>query len=188
MAYESINPYNGKTVKKFAELNDSQLEQKIATATKTYESWKKTPYAKRAVIVAKAAELMHAQVDKFAHSPFEVLSSEPARTWLNRLTMLSTARSRPTLSFSHYRRSTTSSNGSNTEMLPRALCSTSALASNRQRSLFQGPEGPCSLRFHLSATVVLRHVIELRREFLHCRVFAGNFTGFSTVQSYLCGD
>jgi succinate-semialdehyde dehydrogenase/glutarate-semialdehyde dehydrogenase len=67
MAYESINPYDGKTVKKFPELTDAQLETKIATAAKTYETWKKTPYAKRAVIVAKAAELMHAQVDKFAH-------------------------------------------------------------------------------------------------------------------------
>ena len=67
MAYESINPYNGKTIKKFDELNDEQLEKKIATATKTYETWKKLSYAKRAVIVAKAAELMRAQVDKFAH-------------------------------------------------------------------------------------------------------------------------
>jgi succinate-semialdehyde dehydrogenase/glutarate-semialdehyde dehydrogenase len=67
MAYESTNPYDGKTVKKFPELTDAELEAKLATAAKTYETWKKTPYAKRAVIVAKAAELMHAQVDKFAH-------------------------------------------------------------------------------------------------------------------------
>jgi len=67
MAYESTNPYNGKTVKKFHELSDEQLEKKIASAAKTYETWKSTPYAKRALIVAKAAELMHAQVDKFAH-------------------------------------------------------------------------------------------------------------------------
>ena len=67
MAYESTNPFDGKTVKKFDELSDEQLEKKIATAAKTYETWKKTPYAKRATIVAKAAELMHAQVDKFAH-------------------------------------------------------------------------------------------------------------------------
>jgi succinate-semialdehyde dehydrogenase/glutarate-semialdehyde dehydrogenase len=67
MAYESINPYDGKTVTKFHELTDAQLETKIATAAKTYETWKKTSYAKRAVVVAKAAELMHAQVDKFAH-------------------------------------------------------------------------------------------------------------------------
>ena len=66
MSYESVNPYDGKTVKKFHELTDAQLETKIATAAKTYETWKTTPYAERAKIVAKAAELMHAQVDKFA--------------------------------------------------------------------------------------------------------------------------
>ena len=55
MAYESTNPYDGKTVKKFQELTDEQLETKIATAAKTYEHWKKTPYSERATIVAKAA-------------------------------------------------------------------------------------------------------------------------------------
>jgi hypothetical protein len=34
----------------------------------------------------------------------------------------------------------------------------------------------------------LRHAIELRSEFFHCRIFAGNFASLSTVQSYLCGD
>jgi hypothetical protein len=34
----------------------------------------------------------------------------------------------------------------------------------------------------------LRHAIELRSEFFHCCIFAGNFTSLSTVQSYLCGD
>jgi hypothetical protein len=34
----------------------------------------------------------------------------------------------------------------------------------------------------------LRRAIELRSEFFHCCIFAGNFTGLSTVQSYLCGD
>jgi succinate-semialdehyde dehydrogenase/glutarate-semialdehyde dehydrogenase len=66
MAYESVNPNNGQTVKTFPELSDSQLEEKIATAAKTYEAWKKTSYAERATIVARAAQLMHADVDKFA--------------------------------------------------------------------------------------------------------------------------
>src|ERR1035437_4268388 len=66
MAYESVNPYNGKTVKTFSELTNEQLEKKIATAAVCYEIWKKTPYSKRAVIVARAGELMRANVDKFA--------------------------------------------------------------------------------------------------------------------------
>jgi succinate-semialdehyde dehydrogenase/glutarate-semialdehyde dehydrogenase len=72
MAYESVNPNNGKTVKKFPELTDAQLQSKIAKAAQAYQSWKKTPYANRATIVAKAAKLMHAQVDTFAkHATIE---------------------------------------------------------------------------------------------------------------------
>jgi succinate-semialdehyde dehydrogenase/glutarate-semialdehyde dehydrogenase len=71
--YQSVNPNNGKTLKTFPELTDAQLETKLATAQKTYESWKTTSYAERAKIVAKAAELMHADVDKFAkHATLEM--------------------------------------------------------------------------------------------------------------------
>src|ERR1700722_16956865 len=34
----------------------------------------------------------------------------------------------------------------------------------------------------------LRPAIELRSEFFHCCIFAGNFTSLSTMQSYLCCD
>jgi succinate-semialdehyde dehydrogenase/glutarate-semialdehyde dehydrogenase len=66
MAYESVNPYDGKTVKTFSGLTNEQLETKIATAAAYYETWKKTPYSKRAEVVARAGELMRANVDKFA--------------------------------------------------------------------------------------------------------------------------
>jgi succinate-semialdehyde dehydrogenase/glutarate-semialdehyde dehydrogenase len=73
MEYESVNPNDGKTVKTFKTLTDAELETKLATASKTYAEWKKTPYAARAVIVAKAAELIHADVDKFAkHATIEM--------------------------------------------------------------------------------------------------------------------
>jgi succinate-semialdehyde dehydrogenase/glutarate-semialdehyde dehydrogenase len=73
MAYESINPFDGKTLKTFPELTDEQLEKKIATAARTFETWKTTSYAERSKIVAKAAELMHANVDTFAkHATIEM--------------------------------------------------------------------------------------------------------------------
>jgi succinate-semialdehyde dehydrogenase/glutarate-semialdehyde dehydrogenase len=73
MEYESVNPNDGKSVKTFKTLTDAELETKLATASKTYAEWKKTPYAARAVIVAKAAELIHADVDKFAkHATIEM--------------------------------------------------------------------------------------------------------------------
>jgi succinate-semialdehyde dehydrogenase/glutarate-semialdehyde dehydrogenase len=66
MAYESVNPYDGKTVKKFEELSNDQLEAKIKAATDCFQVWKKKSYAERAVIIAKAGELMRTHVDQFA--------------------------------------------------------------------------------------------------------------------------
>src|ERR1700678_3267964 len=68
MAYQSLNPATGKLLKKFEELSDKQLEDKLATAEKCFKTWKLKTYAERAVIVAKAAALMHDRVDKLAHT------------------------------------------------------------------------------------------------------------------------
>ena len=61
MAYQSLNPATGKLLQKFDELTDKQLEEKLAIAEKCFKTWKLKTYAERAVIVAKAAELMHEQ-------------------------------------------------------------------------------------------------------------------------------
>jgi succinate-semialdehyde dehydrogenase/glutarate-semialdehyde dehydrogenase len=71
--YESVNPNDGKTIKTFPVLTDAQLETKLANAQKTFQAWKHTSYAERAVIVAKAADLIRADVDKFAkHATVEM--------------------------------------------------------------------------------------------------------------------
>ena len=66
MTYQSINPATGKLIKKFDELNDKQLEQKLAAAATCYQTWKGKSYAERAVVVAKASALLHDRVDEFA--------------------------------------------------------------------------------------------------------------------------
>ncbi len=66
MSYQSVNPYNGKLLKKFKELTDKQLETALKTATTCYDTWKRKTYAERAVIVAKAGAILHARVDEFA--------------------------------------------------------------------------------------------------------------------------
>jgi succinate-semialdehyde dehydrogenase/glutarate-semialdehyde dehydrogenase len=68
MTYQSLNPATGKLLKKFEELTDKQLEEKLATAEKCFKTWKLKTYAERAVIVAKAAALMHERVDELAHT------------------------------------------------------------------------------------------------------------------------
>ena len=57
--YRSINPATGKLLKTFETLTDKQLETKIAAAEKCFETWRHKTYAERAVVVAKAAALMH---------------------------------------------------------------------------------------------------------------------------------
>ena len=66
MEYESVNPSNGKTLETFVELTDEQLEKKITAAQACYETWRHKTYAERALVIAKAAEIMHAKRDEFA--------------------------------------------------------------------------------------------------------------------------
>jgi acyl-CoA reductase-like NAD-dependent aldehyde dehydrogenase len=66
MEYESVNPFDGKTMKTFVAITDAQLEHKPAAAQTCYETWRHKTYAERATIVAKAAAIMHERLDDFA--------------------------------------------------------------------------------------------------------------------------
>ena len=66
MAYQSVNPYDGKTLKTFEELTDKQLETALEAAATCFETWRHTTFAQRAVVVAKAAAIMRARIDEFA--------------------------------------------------------------------------------------------------------------------------
>jgi succinate-semialdehyde dehydrogenase / glutarate-semialdehyde dehydrogenase len=66
VAYQSVNPYDGKILKTFEELTDQQLESALATAATCFESWRQKSFAQRAAVLAKAAAIMHARVEEFA--------------------------------------------------------------------------------------------------------------------------
>lgn len=66
MAYQSINPYNGKTLKTFTEHTDAELETAIDTADKCFATWRSWTFEKRAAVVAKAAAIMRERADEFA--------------------------------------------------------------------------------------------------------------------------
>ncbi|GAB6140575.1 NAD-dependent succinate-semialdehyde dehydrogenase [Methylosoma difficile] len=66
MAYQSINPYNGETLKSFDAQTDGQLETALATAAACFEKWRQTTFAHRADVVAKAAALMREQSESLA--------------------------------------------------------------------------------------------------------------------------
>ena len=66
MAYQSVNPYNGKVLKTFKELTNQQLEKAIKTAATCFVTWRDTTCARRAAVAAKAAAIMRAHVNEFA--------------------------------------------------------------------------------------------------------------------------
>jgi succinate-semialdehyde dehydrogenase/glutarate-semialdehyde dehydrogenase len=48
MAYQSVNPHNGKVLKTFKELTAQQLEKALKTAATCFDTWRCMTYAKRA--------------------------------------------------------------------------------------------------------------------------------------------
>ena len=66
MAYQSVNPYDGKILKTFEELTDQQLETSLATAAKCFETWRQKSFAERATVVTKASAILRSRVDEFA--------------------------------------------------------------------------------------------------------------------------
>ena len=67
MTYQSVSPYDGQVLKNFEELTDNQLENAIETAATCFESWSQTSVPERAIVLARAASIMHSDIDRFAH-------------------------------------------------------------------------------------------------------------------------
>ncbi|HEA23353.1 hypothetical protein LCGC14_1492620 [marine sediment metagenome] len=63
---ESINPYNGKKLREFKELSDKEITEKIEAAHATFQTWKKTGFDERAILMRKAAEVLKSNTDAYA--------------------------------------------------------------------------------------------------------------------------
>ncbi len=68
MTYQSFNPATGKLLKAFEDLSDKELETKLAAAAACYKTWRHTSYADRAIIVSKAADLLHERAEELART------------------------------------------------------------------------------------------------------------------------
>ena len=67
MAYQSTNPYDGKVVETFDEISDRRLEEKLTTATDCFENvWRRTTFAQRQQVLARAAAIMRERSQQFA--------------------------------------------------------------------------------------------------------------------------
>ena len=68
MTYQSLSPFDGTLIENSEDINAVQSESKLAAAQTCFETWRHKTYAERAVVIAKAAELLHQQADAFAHT------------------------------------------------------------------------------------------------------------------------
>ncbi|MFT5533147.1 MAG: succinate-semialdehyde dehydrogenase/glutarate-semialdehyde dehydrogenase [Burkholderiaceae bacterium] len=66
MAYQSTNPYDGKVLEKFTELDGAQLEARLALAASCYTTWRTTSFAERSTVLSRAAALMRERSEEFA--------------------------------------------------------------------------------------------------------------------------
>src|SRR3977135_1175078 len=61
MAIATINPATGQTLKTFEPLTDSQVDQKIARAAEVFPGFHRLPFAARARMMVKAAEILESE-------------------------------------------------------------------------------------------------------------------------------
>ena len=65
MTIATVNPATGEILKKFEDLSDRKVEEKIALAAKTFLTWRNSPFAERAARMTRAAELLERNADRY---------------------------------------------------------------------------------------------------------------------------
>ena len=66
MAYATINPYTGETLKTFPEATDQEVQTALTEAYDAFKSWRHTPFAERAKIMTAAANILRRDIDKYS--------------------------------------------------------------------------------------------------------------------------
>ena len=67
MAYQSTNPYNGKVLQTFEQINDAQLEDMLVQASNCFENvWRHTSFAERSAVLSRAAAILRERPQEFA--------------------------------------------------------------------------------------------------------------------------
>jgi succinate-semialdehyde dehydrogenase / glutarate-semialdehyde dehydrogenase len=61
MPIASLNPTTGETLKTFAALNETQIEEKLQRAADTFHSYRRTPFQERELMMFRAAEILDAE-------------------------------------------------------------------------------------------------------------------------------
>ncbi len=61
-----INPATGEKVAEYERINVYEAKEKVAQAKKTYNSWKKTTFEERSILMHKLADVLETNKEKFA--------------------------------------------------------------------------------------------------------------------------
>lgn len=67
MSYATTNPYTGEVIKVFPDATDAEVNSAIEDAHAAFLQWKKTPFAQRASVMRKAAQLLREGKNSYAH-------------------------------------------------------------------------------------------------------------------------
>jgi succinate-semialdehyde dehydrogenase / glutarate-semialdehyde dehydrogenase len=77
MAIASINPSTGQVLKTFEPLTNSEIEAKLQRSTEAFSTHRKVPFAERARMMFKAAEILENEKEKFAR----IMTAEMGKTF-----------------------------------------------------------------------------------------------------------
>jgi len=66
MAYETVNPFNGKRLKSFDEFSKSSLDEILKKANSCFDAWRLTTFDERKKVIQKVADLMRERSDELA--------------------------------------------------------------------------------------------------------------------------
>jgi len=64
----SVNPATGETFARFEELSDAEMEQRLSRADTTFRAWRAVPIAERTRLMARAAEVLDAEKERFGRT------------------------------------------------------------------------------------------------------------------------
>src|SRR3979490_1370534 len=79
MAIATINPATGETIKTFEAFTDSQVDQKIGRAAEVFQTFHKLPFAERARMMIKAAEILESEKESLGR----LMTTEMGKTLLS---------------------------------------------------------------------------------------------------------
>ncbi|MDZ5648091.1 NAD-dependent succinate-semialdehyde dehydrogenase [Nitrospirillum sp. BR 11828] len=66
MPYATTNPYTGELLKTFPDATDADVDRALTDAHAAFLAWRETPFAHRAGIMQKAADILRAEADAYA--------------------------------------------------------------------------------------------------------------------------